>query len=269
MTSLMATDPTQVCEDVLLEERRYNEEHNIWPSQNKIIDRLLARRVELIDAYAEIHAKLHSHPHALKEFFRAVTYAGVSWNPARNLEARATRDRLIDINQRIAEVGRALAALLEERSELENGSSFHAHGFYHIGEVIEAASAGNYLFDSYLREPLHALRAQFDFKYWPSLAACAAALAQDAMVSQPGATDAVTEVATRASRASKADFFKALYANINEYGAGGYGCLPRGLRLTDETIASIANCVLDLSADSCVDGAYVKRLRQREREVKA
>jgi len=266
MTAETTTDTTRACEDLLRQEREYNEERNIWPSQNKIIDRLLDRRVELIDAYAEIHEKLHSHPHALKEFFRALTYTGVSWNPTKNVEARAARDRLIEINRGIVEAAGALAALLEERSELENSSSFHAHGLYHVGEVIEVASAGNYMFEWHLREPLQALRAQYDFKYWPSMAACAAALAQDALTSEVETSNVVTEAATRANRASKADFFKALYANIDEYGAGGHGFISSGFRLTDETIASLANCVLDLSADQGVDGAYVKRLRQRERE---
>lgn len=263
------TDPIQACEDVLREEWQYNDDRKIWPSQNRIIERLLDRRVELVDAYAEIHEKLHGHPHALKEFFRAVTYTGVSWNPAKNVKARAARDRLWEINQGIAEAAGALAALLGERSELENSSSFHAHGLYHIGEVIEAASAGNYEFEWYLREPLQALRSQFDFKYWPSMSACAAALAQDALASAIETTNIVTEAATRASRASKADFFKALYANIDEYGAAGRGFIPFGFRPTDETMASLANCVLDLSADKVVDGAYVKRLRQRERESRS
>ena len=261
------TDPTQACETVLREEWQYNNDRNIWPSQNRIIERLLDRRAELVGAYAEIHEKLHNHPHGIKELFRAVTYTGVSWNPAKNAEARATRDRLSEINQGIAEAAGALSSLLSERSDLENSSSFHAHGLYHIGEVIEAASIGNYEFDWYLREPLHALRGQFDLKYWPSLSACAAALARDALMSEIETTDTATEAATRANRASKADFFKALYANINAYGAAGRGFIPHGFRLTDETIASLANCVLNLSEDKIVDGAYVKCFRQRERNT--
>ncbi|KEZ19483.1 hypothetical protein CP98_02004 [Sphingobium yanoikuyae] len=124
------------------------------------------------------------------------------------------------------------------------------------------------MFEWHLREPLQALRSQFDLKYWPSIAACVAALADDASDSDVTTPHPATEVATRASRPSKADFFKALYANIDEYGAAGRGLIPRGFRLTDETIASLANCLLDLPAEDGVDGAYVKRLRQRERAAR-
>jgi len=269
MTEVTMIDPIQACENALREEWRYNDEHKIWPSQNLVIERLLERRVEMIGAYAEIHAKLHRHPHALTEFFRAVTYTAVSWSPAKAVEARQDRDRLSEINRRIAEAAGALATLLAERSEIENRSSFHAHGLYHIGEVIESASNGNYMFEWHLREPLQALRSQFDLKYWPSISACAAAIAQDAAASTVDATHPATEVATRANRASKADFFKALYINLDEYGAAGRGFIPHGFHLTDESIASIANCALGLPAETGVDGAYVKRLRQRERHQRS
>ncbi|HRK23036.1 MAG TPA: hypothetical protein PLX06_14555, partial [Fimbriimonadaceae bacterium] len=64
---------------------------------------------------------------------------------------------------------------------------------------------------------------------------------------------------------SKADFFKALFAAIDENSANSYGQLPRDFKLTDRTLASFANCALDLGPDDLVDDAYMKRLRQRER----
>jgi hypothetical protein len=265
MSIAKTIDTTGACEEILREEWQYNKDNRIWPSQNRVIDRLLDRRVELGDAYAEIHQKLNAHPHAIEELFRALTYTGASWNPGKNVEARAARDRLAEINRDIADKAEALAELLEERSALENTSSFSAHNFYHIGDVIEAASVGNYLFEQYLRERLHTLRGRFDLKYWPSLGACCGAIAQDALMNDPEATNPITEAATRASRASKADFFKALFVAIDEYGAQGHGFIPTGFRLTDETIASLGNCILDLPADNGVDGAYVKRLRQRRR----
>jgi hypothetical protein len=269
MKTTKTIDTTQACEDVLREEWRYNDEQKVWPSQNRVIERLLDRRAEMSGAYAEIHEKLHRHPHALREFFRAVTYTAVSWNPIKTVEARITRNRLAEINRQVVEAAEALAALLEERSVLENLSGFHAHSLYHINEVIERASAGNCIFDWHLKEPLQALRSQYDCKYWPSLAACVTTLAQDASEGDVETTNPVTEVATRSNRASKADFFKALYANIDEYAAAGLGFIPSGLRLTDETIASLANCLLDLPAEQVVDGSYVKRLRQRERAVRS
>ncbi|MBN1016167.1 hypothetical protein JTM58_34920, partial [Pseudomonas aeruginosa] len=74
-----------------------------------------------------------------------------------------------------------------------------------------------------------------------------------------------TAAATVASRPSRADFFKALFASIEENSARNYGLVPRSLKLTDGTLASLANCALDLGLDELADSTYVKRLRQRER----
>lgn len=90
-------------------------------------------------------------------------------------------------------------------------------------------------------------------------------LATDADCARLEATDPLTAAATTATRPSLADFFKALFAAIEENSAENYGQLPRGLKLTDNTLASLANCALGLDPDDLVDGPYVKRLRQRER----
>ena len=125
--------------------------------------------------------------------------------------------------------------------------------------------SNNCLFQSYVQEKLDALRGQFDLKYWPSLGDFMRELASDAEKAEMAATDPLTAAATAATRPSKADFFKALFASIEENSTENYGQLPRAFKLTDRTLASLANCALDLGPDELVDEAYVKRLRQRER----
>jgi hypothetical protein len=117
----------------------------------------------------------------------------------------------------------------------------------------------------YLRDSLRGLSAQFDLKYWPTPGEFMQALSDDADAAIPEATDPLTEAATRASRASKADFFKALFVALDENRVREHGFLPNNFKLTDETLASLGTCALDLGADEIVDGGYVKRLRQRER----
>ena len=90
-------------------------------------------------------------------------------------------------------------------------------------------------------------------------------LAADAENAGMEATDPLTAAATMASRPSRADFFKALFAAIEENSARNYGLLPKGFKPTDGTLASLANCALDLGPDELADSTYVKRLRQRER----
>lgn len=87
----------------------------------------------------------------------------------------------------------------------------------------------------------------------------------DAESAVMSATDPLTAAATAAVRPSRADFFKALFAAIDENSAGNYGQLPRGFKLTDRALASLGNCALNLGPDDLVDDAYIKRFRQRER----
>jgi hypothetical protein len=260
-------DPSAICEAALREKRSYNEEHHIWPSQNLVADRLLARRPELVRAYAELDAKLSRHPHALSEFLHVLLSTAALWNPERNAEAREDRDRLVEVNREIADKANELAGLLEERDELHNRSGFYSSTHYSVCRVIEAASEENGLFRMYVKKPLHALSRQFDLKYWPKISEWVRVLARDADQAELSATDPLTEAATSAARGSRADFFKALFVAINENRVREHGFIPDDLRLTDETLAALANCALDLGPDDGVGGDYVKRLRQREREL--
>lgn len=253
--------PQQICENILIEGKRYNVEHGILPSENAVTDRLLARRLELNDVYEELHRKLHAHPPGLQIFLGLVLSTAAFWNPEKLMEARAARSDLAKVNQRVARIAVKLATLLEQRSDLHNTSGFSSDTHYHVCSVIEAASQDNYLFKSYVQERLDALCGQFDLKYWPSLSEFLQELASDAVNSAVEATDSLTKAATTAMRPSRADFFKALYASIVEHS----GRLPRGFKLTDKALASLANCALDLEAGDLVDEAYMKRLRQRER----
>lgn len=257
-------DATKKCEEILREEKRYNTENQILPSQNKVIDRLLDRRAELVDAYTEIHEKLRGNPVAMGEILRTLTETGAIWGRSEIQKARNAARQLNKVNEKISQKSLQLAALLKERSELEKCSSFSAHNLCHIGDVIEAASDTNPLFNQYLREPLDGLRYRFDFKYWPSLEECCYALSDDATHSKPEATNAITGAAT-SGHSGLSDAFKALLQAIAKCTSCSDGIVPERLRLTDETIASLGNCILDLSPEELVAGSYVKRLRQRER----
>jgi hypothetical protein len=91
-------------------------------------------------------------------------------------------------------------------------------------------------------------------KYWPSLAEIVRVIGQDADFAATKATDPLTRAATTGSRGSKADFFKALFGSMEENNVRNHGHLPRGFKLSDETLASLANCALDLGPDGLLDG---------------
>lgn len=267
MSSEQQTIARKTCEKLLENGKRYNNERHILPSENAVADRLLRRGVELCDAYAELHEKLDPHPPALEVFLGLVLSTAAFWNPEKMQEARIARNALVTLNQQIGRKAAELAMLLDQRTDLHETSGFSSGTHYHVCRVIESASRYNYLFQSYVREKLNALEGQFDLKYWPSLGEFLLEIASDAERGDMEAGDPLTAAGTAAARPSKADFFKALFASIEENSKEAYGQLPTGFKLTDRTLASLANCALDLGPDDLVDESYMKRLRQRERSA--
>lgn len=259
-------DAVTTCEDALRAERTSNIDAQIFPSANAVFDRLLERRLELTEAYRDLHAKVGKHPHAITLFLRVLADVAAFWNPERIESARAGRERLRKVNSLIACRATELSALLEERSELCNHSGFADDSYYHIIQVVDAAGARNPLYRSFIGKDLRALKGEFGLKYWPSLADCFAVIARDAERAELEATDPVTAAATEGRRASLADFFKGWFELIEENSTDEGGFIPSGVKLTDNSYASFANCALGLGPNDLVDGAYVKRLRQRERE---
>lgn len=259
--------PTAICEEILRSGIRYNIEHQILPSENAVAERLLSRRAELIDVYNELHEKLHDQCRALESFLGTLLSAAAFWSPDKLAATRKGKERLEVVNREIATKAADLAGLLDERSDLHNHSQFYTDTHYDVCGVIEAAARDNYLFDSWVREKLANLSGQFDLKYWPTLGDFVRELATDADKASALAADPLTAAGTSALRPSLSDFFKALFAAILENSCENYGAIPNGLKLTDSTYASLANCALGLSSENLVDSAYVKRLRQRQREV--
>lgn len=256
----------QACEDIIREDRCYNIKNNIWKSQVAIADRLLRRGLELGPAYDELYQKLHQHPHGLAAFLELVMEVAALWNPEGIARARAGRDELNAINQKIAEYAAELASLLERRADLPDHSGFGSDTFHHICDVIAAAGEKNSLYTGYVQEGMDALRTRFDLKYWPTVGEFLGALAMDASTARVEATDPVTEAATAASRASLADFVKGLFADIDENKMANHGRLPDNLTITDGTYAALITCALDLEGDATLSSDYVKGIRQRMRK---
>lgn len=188
------------------------------------------------------------------------------WNPEKILQARGARADLASVNRQITDKAAELATLLEQRSELHNTSGFSSNTHYSVCQVIEAAAEDNHLFQWHVQERLSAISAQFDLKYWPSLSQFLDELSSDAEAVSMEATNPLTAAATLAARPSLANFFKALFASIEENTVHNYGHIPDDFKPADNTLALLANCALNLGRDNMVGSEYVKRLRQRERD---
>lgn len=257
----------QACERILRAEQAYNTAHHILPGENAVAARLLGRGLELADAYEELQDKLGSHPNALQAFLGIVLSTASQWSPEKIAEARTARSELAGVNRQISVKAAELASLLDQRDTLHNTTGFSSPAHYHVVDVIEAVAARtrNHRFTVYVKDRLDALRGQFDMKYWPTLGEFAQEIAIDAGGANPEASDPLTAAATASTRPSLADFFRALFAAIEENAARHHGPLPTQFRVSDATLAALANCALDLGPDDPVEGTYVKRLRQRDR----
>lgn len=259
----MTTTSTEICENVLKAIKAYNIEHGIAPTESALIDHLLARQIELRDAYEDVHAKLGNKPMVIRALFDILLGASLHWNPAKMAKARQDRAALEAVNQRIATVAADLAGLLEKRRHLENTSGFISETSEHIVDHIDQAGSMNGWYQSRLAAPLKALAGQYDYKYWPPLDEILRALSDQAAQAQVVATDSMTEAATNGQNPSNKDFFWAIFSGLERMAPEYGGLLPPGFRLKDSTMASLGNCLLDLNGDELVGADYVKTVRTR------
>ena len=262
------SEAVRACEEILKTELEYNRAHNIWPSVNRIMEVMLARRGELVDAYEELYSSLSKQPRALRSLLEIVAASPRFWGPERISEAREARKELTAVNARIAEAAQSLSALLERRAQIQETSGFSCDTFHHVLDPIKAAAEEdcNHLFEWHVQEPLDALRYQYDNKYWPDLSAVVEAIGVDAEHAEVYAHDVATASATSSARPGLSDFFRALLAHIEENLVSEGGLIPTDFRISDGTLASLINCVLELEVEDMIDAAYVKRFRQGERK---
>jgi hypothetical protein len=259
-------NPVEFCEAFLRSEIADNAQNSILPSESAVAERLLARRLEMVPVYAELHRKLAPDERAIRVFL-GVILSATFWDPDAIAEARAGRARLEAVNAEIAEKADALVRLLGEREELHNHSGFSSNTEYHPLNLIDRAGEDIHLYKSYVQEPLRATRT-YGLKYWPKIADCIAILARDAEGAEIEASDDITEAATSASRKGLADYLKAIFAAIEGRREGVPILLPLDFTLSDASFAALINCSLDLDADNGVGGDFVKGVRQRERARK-
>lgn len=256
------------CENILREDFKYNEEHRIWRSINRIIESLLVRTNELADVYVELHAALAEKPRALDSFFDVFTATVYSWSPEKIKEARGDREKLTELNVRIAKASELLSELLSQRTQVKEVSSFSSDTYYHIMDVVEDASEGNGLFRSHLKKKLDSLAGQYDLKYWPSITKVVAQIGINAANAVTVANDSAARAATEARRPGLSDFLKAFEAELDMNRVENIGFIPDDFSLTDSSMASLVNCGLGLDVEDLIDASFVKRYRQRERDRK-
>ncbi|RDH81738.1 MAG: hypothetical protein DIZ78_17630 [endosymbiont of Escarpia spicata] len=256
---------TEKCELYLNKVKKYNIDHEILPSETKVVDRLLYRTLDMKPVYEELAKTFTDRQYQI--FIDIILNSAAFWNPDAAKKLREDKAELLSVNNLISNTANELAKALSKRDKLSNLSGFSSDTHYHICDVIDAASQGNGHYRGFLRENLKSLTYQYDLKYWPSLSNIAKAIALDAEASNVRATDPLTEAATTSERTSKSDFLRAFFASIDQNTDRVGNGLPAGVKINDNSLSVIVNCALDLDVDDLVDSSYVKGVRQRLRKT--
>lgn len=211
--------------------------------------------------------QLHTHrPLALKGFFDVLLHTPVAWNLDKIREARNARKELVTLNEQISTAASELAALLTRRTEVKEYSGFSCDTQYHVLDVIAEASEHNHLFDWHVKESLDKLHYQYDMKYLPPLSSFIDTIRINADRAEVVASDPATAATTESRRSGLADFLKAFAARIRDNSVRQHGFIPDDFKLSDNTLASLVNCVLNLDADDLINASFIKRFRQRQRQ---
>lgn len=255
-----------VCERVLIDMKDFFIEKRIYPDTVPIIDEMIERKLELEGVYGELYEKLALRDNALWVFFDLALMSAKFLNEEHSAAARRSKAELICLNQKIAKSALDLSELLEQRSDLQEGSGFYSGTQYHIVDVIDQAAQHNASYRGWLQEPLHQLRGRFDLKYWPSLDEMVGVIASDSDNAEVAATNPQTDALTQRQRSSRADFFRALFLQIESHRGGEAPYFPEDFFLTDASLAALATCLLRLGPDNPIDADYIKRFRQGERQ---
>lgn len=252
-------DAIERCESILRQRKAYNIAHKICPGECDLIDHLLARRLELAPVYYEVCEKLNTYQ--LPSLLDALLVTARHWDPGSNQTAREERQKLIEVNRHIARKARELSKLLEQRSVISNTSSFISDTHYHICDVMDEASIKNGRYQSYVKEPLSHIRSRFSLEYWPSLAEIITVIGVDAECAETVANNPLTAVATESLRNSKTDYVKAILFAIDDRSSRRVGQLPAGFKLSDSSLATVVNVMLDSGPEDLVDATYIKGIR--------
>ncbi|NCA73076.1 MAG: hypothetical protein EOM91_24090 [Sphingobacteriia bacterium] len=254
-------DPSEAAESCLRAALAYNIEAGILPSENRIIARLLAERAEMRPVYAELVRKLPTEVERCAVLRRLVSLAAF-WSPTHSKGVRDQIERAERLNREIETKARELAQLLRDRAAA--CPDVRTPADYHPLDLIERAAESSadaykaHAFRSWVRDPLAALRRDFDLKYWPDTAELLDALADEQTRTDPEPYDSAMCAAVGTRSHSIGDFVRAVLTDLSE-GSG----LPEGFALSAASLARVANAALELDAPLSAEAATKHASRSR------
>lgn len=263
MPTISKSDSKKLCELVLREIQSDYEEKKILISEIEVIQIILNSEDQLDDAYLDLCKSTNCQREVINCFFDRLLYVAAFRNPKKANNARDARNKLIQINEQISTLSYQLASLIDQKSDIENYSGFTDNMSIDIVEFMDEASENNGHYQLFVKKDLLALRDDFDAKYWPTFSDILNVLGEKTDFTKIHPADKHTEISTRSSRPSKADFFDVLISHIEETKNDIWSKLPSNFHIKDKSMASFGNVVLKLNPDDLVDSQYIKSRRHR------
>jgi hypothetical protein len=266
MTNGSPTVSTVFCEDILKDLVSDYEQKAIHPDMKMVAKRLLNRSPEMVGVYNEVCSKLKNCYQETHDILKLVLAKAAQYEGGAVRNARDDQKRLKENYEKVAHLALELADLLDERRELYESTEFSRTTHRDIVKVIDLAARNNSYYSSWVKEPLLALRARFDWRFWPELSEVMREIASDSFHAEVRTDDPIVAAILTSNRKSKTDFLRALLHGIAEFKEDNRGSLASNFRLSDKSLASIMNCALDLDSEDLEDAQSVKRARQRIRK---
>lgn len=226
-----------------------------------VFERLITRKGEMAPVWDELAGRRVT-GNQLWLLTEQFILAAVEGESGEHAQIRAGYRELQALNEDISETSFRLAQLLERREQILSSGHFHVERMLRLREVIDAAGFHNGHYRSRLMPELDKLN-EFGRKYWPDMPGMLHALGEEK-------TDIrfhhdASEAIALGRPSLRTDFLRNLFDRISELSNGSvYGLRP-GFRLSDASLATICNVVLDLPPEKMADAAYLKGARQRLR----
>ncbi|AFV87721.1 MULTISPECIES: hypothetical protein [Alteromonas] len=260
-------NPTLFCKAFIQRELdSYKSDSPIWITYWPVMERMIARAdelklpfKELVDAFG-YSDKFEGYPPNNSFIWLTLKHIWCSFDYRKEdvVNARDDLKELRALKEDIVELASKLSAKLQRQSELYEISGFSKPDYQFIDDLIEQASAGNYLYKWHVSEKLKSLTSQYDLKYWPSIANLVSAIA-DFEDAQPNPTHIqYPEYVINDRESDIKDFVLSFDGHFDEQND-----LKTGFRFSNNAVADIINVVLDLPVDKLATGDAVRTVRKR------
>jgi len=234
---------------------------NIWPSENIIIDRLLARFDEMEVFCQQLNEKFDfMERYSILDCFLGIL---TITKPSDLSKSREDKKLLEELNQKIAKQAFHLAELIEKRSELHNNTQMSSDTYYSISDVVNDAAQDNHYFQSYSKNKFNQLFYEFGLKYWPNIAQIIDAIGIDAECAKVEAGDSITKAGTKSKRPSVIDTVRAFFMALLNYENRHPNITNKVLNLSNSALTSAINIGLALEPNEIISDDQFKTAKSR------